>query len=811
MAENYHYEYPDPCPGEGPGELYEPEPDLASLFGESFMDESFMDEPFMEAYHNMNDLHDLQPGNSGDPTSGDNTTASASASPQVTADPVVRDSGLTFPAPPVPQHLIDPALRDPSPAVSATSAPEAYQGPVESGGCDSQTHANQNIHDQALTGQDAYNSTHGHSAYAMPPPPPPPPPPNNVPSTTHHGMQSEFAQQPQLPQFTPQQLQLLQQMLQEQQSQSKQQPPQPQFTQAMQSQTGQLFTPGISLQSVGLHAPASINYTQPGQPLHHLNQPVQPNPPVPVWQQAQPSQPMLQHNRRRKGSPSNDPNCRYANPSGLSDWDPQEGKDKGDRLFRYYLHSAELKPGVTYTREQLVDFFLGTENPNPHRHLTLWIQNTPAQSNDRYAAGGNSAKCRFEGCPGRQHTIMKGFLRVAFDEFSDRTGKFDGVDPMRNAGYMHLHCFETAFDLGYLIHHGAARACFRIAADTRQLEAETKNPMSITRDHSEMLEAYNQWVDGQRARADEIEARNAELPREQRYTGFAPATDEIPPHKYRLGYALTVKHLVTESGARAKHREQRGGAHIGLHVGDLILYEQLKRQIAEHQRRQASQRPEAEAEGTGVPQIKMKRRSGSDDDDDDTAVPAPKRSRFARPQPSHGRMKAEPEGDSTVVADTIVVGGGSPPWPQSDSPPRNPPSRRFKPACGTSRRSRPGPVRLIVPGGDGDGDLAQQQQQQAAAYQIIGQLSAQPRVTRQTTMKIQSRLGGEPAVVRDRVLRGVSPAYQPLFDGSVRHERLAKRISRFGPAQRRAVEDTVGRQEREERVLGGKRRGVLSM
>ncbi|KAK4123313.1 hypothetical protein N657DRAFT_634478 [Parathielavia appendiculata] len=720
---------------------------------------SFLEESFMEAHQNMNGIQHVQPGDNGVPDAGgNNTTATASTAPQVTADPVFHDPGLTLRASPVSQSLIDPALRDPSLALPAAPDPQAYQVAVESGGWNNQAYVDRdpqgqgNSTNQALTEQEAYKSTHGHSAYAMPPPPPPPP--NNVPSATHQGMQPPQFRQQQL-----QQLKLLRQAYQVVQSQ------QPQFTQAMQPNiTWQPFVPGNHYQQIGQsHQSVGLYVPQHGQPLHNLNQPVLPDPPVPVWQHAQPNQHLIQHKRRRKGSPGNDPSGRYTKPSGLSSWDPRVGKDKKDRLFQYYLHSAELRPGLTYTREQLVNFFLGTQNPNPNRQLTLWIQNTPAQSNDRYAAGGNSAKCRFEGCPARQNTIMKGFWRVAFDEFSHKTGKFNGIDPMQNAGYMHLHCFETAFDLGYLIHYGAARHGFRIAADTRQLEAETKNPMSITRDHGEMLETYNQWVDGQRARADLLEAQNSALPQEQWYTGFAPAADAIPPHPQRLGYALTVTHLNCEVEGRAKNREKRGGAHIGLHMGDLILHEQLKRQHAE-KKRQAPQEPEAE-------------------------------------ETRHDRLKAEPE-ENTIVAASgtepsrLTVPSGDPTLP-------GPVTRKRGRGEGQDQEGQQGEENLP--------DTRTPKRARQAADQIIEQLSSQPHVTRQTTAMIQSRLGEEPAVVRDRVLREVPPAYQPLFDDSLRNERLAGQISKLDSAQRRAVEHTVGKQEKEGRVLGEKKRKIQSM
>ncbi|KAL2147602.1 hypothetical protein VTI28DRAFT_8056 [Corynascus sepedonium] len=291
----------------------------------------------------------------------------------------------------------------------------------------------------------------------------------------------------------------------------------------------------------------------------------------------------IPHKRNRRGSDSNDPSKFYVAPVGLlGPWGPKAPtgrKGQDEHLFRYHRETAELKGGLTYTREELAAFLQGQGHPYPGRRLTLWIQNTPAQSNDRYAQRGESSKCRYKHCPAKGNTIMKGFFRVAFDEFSDQTGPTR--DPFHNAGYMHLHCFEKVFDLGYLIHYGAARLNFRILPDTRDLVHESRNPAAINRDHAEMMTAYNDWVEGQRARADRIERTNPLRKPRPLYTGLNPTWRATLSHEKRLGCVLTNKHLSLQIRNRQATRESRGGAHIGVHRGDLDLYVHLHNRRAQ--------------------------------------------------------------------------------------------------------------------------------------------------------------------------------------------------------------------------------------
>ncbi|KAJ4303996.1 3',5'-cyclic-nucleotide phosphodiesterase pde1 [Collariella sp. IMI 366227] len=315
----------------------------------------------------------------------------------------------------------------------------------------------------------------------------------------------------------------------------------------------------------------------------------------------------LSHTRGQRFDPNNEPAKFYVNPTGLVAWGPQTGGNQPRRLFEYHKSTAELIPSAFFNRVELVRFFLGQGHPNPNRKLTLWIQNVPAQMNYRYPNQASSSKCRYKHCQASSRTILKGWYRVAFDEFSDKTGHT--LDPFHNAGYMHLHCFEALFDLGYLLHHSASRHGFVIRPDTRNLAHEMRNPAALTRDHETMWNAFQDWKHSHQERADRIEAQNNSLPAGQPYTGFNPQT--VPPHDQRLGFALTEMHLSHQVAVRQVTRDRRGGAHIGLHKGDLVRFNQLKRR---EQRKRQGFSSDSDAEREEEEKVQAPDNSGSDTD-----------------------------------------------------------------------------------------------------------------------------------------------------------------------------------------------------
>ncbi|KAK4114389.1 hypothetical protein N656DRAFT_796857 [Canariomyces notabilis] len=548
-------------------------------------------------------------------------------------------------------------------------------------------------------------------------------------------------------------------------------------------------------------------------PPHHLSAPTmaQAYPPVLAPQAGFPPQlPIpnqvlhggvkLTHNRKRKFEPGNDPGRIYQKPSGLGPWGPIVPAKQPYHTFEYCKSTAELKPMRMFSKEELILFFHGVGHPNPNRRLTLWIQNTPAQSNDRYANGPSSGKCRYVDCRAGQNTILKGFFRVAFDEFSDHTGVT--LDPFHNAGYMHLHCFEELFDLGYLIHYGAAAYGFSIRPDTRQFPFETRNTAGITRDHQEMANAYHEWVAQQKARVDLIRAQN------EYYTGFDPHW--VPPHNQRLGYALTIAHMSLEVKGRARKREERGGVHIGQHLGNLDVHNKLKRREARRKRREARNQSDTSesSSSSGSQQPSNSPQPGNGFGFGNNNSPAyvrlgtpvlPDNNIYGAPPPqqpvhwsnsrqssqedeeaddgSRGRKRRRIEGAQTQT---------QPAWTGQAQPQHGwPPASEFSPRT-TRQRSR------------------------ETGESILGMITSQPHLTRSTAQQVQELLQSEPQHVQAEVqtqIQQAAPQYAPLVmpppdNGGVDRmwvepqDNLEARLGRLPRRQRREVDEFVRRRER---------------
>ncbi|KAK3996088.1 hypothetical protein QBC44DRAFT_232824 [Cladorrhinum sp. PSN332] len=459
----------------------------------------------------------------------------------------------------------------------------------------------------------------------------------------------------------------------------------------------------------------------------------------------------LTHNRNQKYK-DNDPSKIYMKPAGVLPWGPMTRERIPQPMFEYNNSSAELLPFKSYSKDELITFF--TSCPDQNRKLTLWIQNTPAQSNNRYAMGPSSGKCRYKGCPAPQKTILKGFFRVAFDEFSDQTGTVR--DPFHNAGYMHLHCFEELFDLSFLIHYGARYRKFNIRADWRHFPYECRNPMALDRDHQSMGNFFNEWVQAQRLRCDQLHQDNLQNHgNKPRYDGFHP--DGPTPHRRRLGYKLTVSHLSLEFSGRAQARDARGGAHIGKHKGDLSLYMHLKK----------------------AEQTAKKRKRGADDEDEDedveiTAVVPRKRQR---------------QGDS------IVVGG--------PGPSRRPPPLGLSVLNKGSLSGFPStPAFQTLPESPSQvprtpiGPRTRQFSRQLESS-VLDFLNSRPHLTRRETLQIQTALEDAPAHVQDNVLSAVEPAVADLLGprnsvGSGEQTAVEKRLGKLSTRQRREVEKFMG-------------------
>ncbi|KAK3942349.1 hypothetical protein QBC46DRAFT_406340 [Diplogelasinospora grovesii] len=315
----------------------------------------------------------------------------------------------------------------------------------------------------------------------------------------------------------------------------------------------------------------------------------------------------IDHKRQRRNDPDNDATKYYRPPLGAvaEPWGPLD--DKKRHIFEYATKGGiELAYNRRYSTQQLLAFFRG--HHAGRQRLTLWIQNTPAQVNNRYFNPICSSKCRWDKCPSPSGTILKGFYRVAFDEFSDWTGV--ACDPFHNAGYMHLYCFELAFDLPQLI-EAAPLMGFEIKPDVRELSRETRNPMALTRDHMEMLDAYNTWRTEQ---ADSYQAymadRRRSNPKCQNMPYIAGRQKTIREHD-RLWFRLTQEHIRHEVKGRALTRTQRGGADIDKHKGNLERYLELKEEIKKKKKRQRK-REEEDSDSEDDDES-----DGGDDDDND--------------------------------------------------------------------------------------------------------------------------------------------------------------------------------------------------
>lgn len=232
-----------------------------------------------------------------------------------------------------------------------------------------------------------------------------------------------------------------------------------------------------------------------------------------------------QGSSRRKAIPPD-----YQHPPHLPSWGP--ASDPG--LFTYT--EGRLVKGQ-FTSAQLAYYF-----DNCPRSLRLWVQTVPAQVNDR--TDEEDRKCRWEGCPSGNRTLLPGWYRVAFDEMSAQTSS--GVlNPYRVAGSMHLFCFEQCFDLAQ------AKKSGLLQADNRPLPRENHtNKMALNRDKRDaaMIEqTYEPWF---RAHGWD--------PMDPTPYSFTQAPAWNPrPHQETLGRALTHRHTENQLPTRDKCRAER--------------------------------------------------------------------------------------------------------------------------------------------------------------------------------------------------------------------------------------------------------------
>ncbi|KAK4210275.1 hypothetical protein QBC37DRAFT_292779, partial [Rhypophila decipiens] len=489
----------------------------------------------------------------------------------------------------------------------------------------------------------------------------------------------------------------------------------------------------------------------------------------------------IEHKRRLKNAEDNRPQDVYKQRPPRSKWGP----------FRYQDLGVELYPLLYFTSDQIVDFITSRE-ANKKRKLTIWIQNAPAQVNNRYHMGTNSSKCRWAHCPGPKNTILKGFWRVAFDEDSNSTGNI--YDPFLNAGYMHLFCFEELFNLGFMV-HASRYLGFKVEADVRDFPYESRNPMSIKRDHEALLEVYKKFVAEQRTKYPVLEDEG-ELQRLGRQwikgTAFSPVatTTTTVPAGERLWRQLTDAHLANEVATRHATRENRGGANIGQHRGDLRMYMQLKK---------AGGAP-IDAASLGLPPPlpaaqKRKREAITIEDDEDgqqyqRGGGGQQRSsqRMRRTHtPSQLVIPNQPQSHLPQVADEHLDGeydldsaAMPPPQPQYYLP-RHMTTRRASKVAGSALGERESEI-------------------------IMDVITSPVRMTRRTSQALQTRLHSQPRFVQKQVLAVIPEHMKEIFNSEEEEmksskDELAERLARLPRHVRFEVDEFAKKRERAAREL----------
>ncbi|MCJ1284897.1 hypothetical protein MMC26_004234 [Xylographa opegraphella] len=144
---------------------------------------------------------------------------------------------------------------------------------------------------------------------------------------------------------------------------------------------------------------------------------------------------------------------------------PQSWTSTNGKKYVYDI-SGELQNGTYYTVGEIEDFLY----QNPRRaDMTIWLQRLPADSAARYPYS-ESRRCRFLHCFMSNGTINQGHYRIAFDEL---TSTHDYHDPMHNAGYVHLYCFEKFLDFPKVVYD------LNVQVDQRDLPLEPRRKMGL--------------------------------------------------------------------------------------------------------------------------------------------------------------------------------------------------------------------------------------------------------------------------------------------------------------------------------------------
>ncbi|KAI1167351.1 hypothetical protein F5B18DRAFT_674415 [Nemania serpens] len=255
-------------------------------------------------------------------------------------------------------------------------------------------------------------------------------------------------------------------------------------------------------------------------------------------------------------------------PSKPKDWGPVD-KNSGRSLFTY-TEKGELAAGLFFTARQMRQYLLGPSRYDDfepparlpgvkktsrkfRQGLTLWIGWPASMANKRYPRGGESTKCRFKNCQYR-HTIQVGDPWVIMDERQNVDGEV--IDPFHNAGYVHLYCLESHFDIVDLWH------CIDIRPDYRSFKRESHPYFSLgykLPGVDDRLQAW--WANA--FRAWEL-ARGLDMKRPR-------------SHNTSLAQCLVEYKLAHEPKGQTKNRQKRGGIDMAKHLGDPELKRKLQK------------------------------------------------------------------------------------------------------------------------------------------------------------------------------------------------------------------------------------------
>ncbi|RBR14054.1 uncharacterized protein FIESC28_07904 [Fusarium coffeatum] len=211
-----------------------------------------------------------------------------------------------------------------------------------------------------------------------------------------------------------------------------------------------------------------------------------------------------------------------------------------------YLPGGQLEEDILLSAEHLRDYL--NDCPRPIR---VWLQNSPSKCKGRQEDA--DMKCRYAGCPTKYGTILHGWHRVAFDEFSDQTS--DGSrDPFKMAGVMHLWCFEQCIDPHECFENG------QLMPDDRDLPHEATNRAAINRDdYKGVVPTIKRWG------------------KKRKEVGVTPVP--YPLHEDTLSWTLCNYHIQHQTNARESCRKKRNALRpdderktIEIIMGDLSKY-----------------------------------------------------------------------------------------------------------------------------------------------------------------------------------------------------------------------------------------------